>query len=294
MPSMALTATVVWLLCGLIPNELWMQFGCFVVATYLMVELNNSNALLRIYSRMVSCSFIMLMCSACFLFQSLHAMVTALCMAASVTCMFHTYQDRLSMGWTFYAYMCIGICSVLNVHILYMLPIMWLSQLAYMRSLTIRTFLASMLGVICPYWFLMVYLIFNDQLEAFETHFGPLLHFGPIADFSDISVHTMVSLAFVVITAAIGITHYQRKRQNDKIRTRMCYDTFIIQDLTALVLLTLQPQHSELLLTLMILSTSPLVAHYISLTHTRLTDITFRVMTLVAVSLSIMNIMQLT
>ena len=115
LPVMAVYGLLVWLMGGLIADNRWLQFAFFALSTYLMVELNNRYALIRIYSRMASCSFIMLMCSACFLFQSLHAMVTALCMAASVTCMFHTYQDRLSMGWTFYAYMCIGIC-VLYTH----------------------------------------------------------------------------------------------------------------------------------------------------------------------------------
>ena len=64
LPAVSAYAVAVWLASGLlIPHipftaqELaggaWMQLVCFVVSAYLMVELNNSNALIRIYSRTV-------------------------------------------------------------------------------------------------------------------------------------------------------------------------------------------------------------------------------------------------
>ena len=69
LPSMGVYAIAVWLLCGLVSDHLWLQFASFVISSYLMVELNNSNALIRIYSRMVSCSFIMMVCISTFLFK---------------------------------------------------------------------------------------------------------------------------------------------------------------------------------------------------------------------------------
>ena len=38
----------------------WEQVLILAVSTMLMVELNNANSLIRIYSRMVSCSFLLL------------------------------------------------------------------------------------------------------------------------------------------------------------------------------------------------------------------------------------------
>ena len=60
-------AIAIWLVSGMLIPQLplttegirqgaWIPFVCFMVSAYLMVELNNSNALIRIYSRTVSCS----------------------------------------------------------------------------------------------------------------------------------------------------------------------------------------------------------------------------------------------
>ena len=58
LPCMSVYALVCWLCCGLVQEGWWMQLGGFVLTTYLMIELNNSNALIRISClpvRHVSC-----------------------------------------------------------------------------------------------------------------------------------------------------------------------------------------------------------------------------------------------
>ncbi|MDR9825015.1 hypothetical protein RCJ22_05260, partial [Vibrio sp. FNV 38] len=74
LPVVVLYAIAVWLASGLLIPSVpitseglwkgaWVQFVCFFVSAYVLVELNNSNALIRIYSRTVSCSFIVLLCA---------------------------------------------------------------------------------------------------------------------------------------------------------------------------------------------------------------------------------------
>ena len=77
--STAAITLVVWYLSGLVSRQLYLPLALFGVSTYLMMELNNSNALIRIYSRMVSCSFMILACTALPLFQSLDTALVTLC-----------------------------------------------------------------------------------------------------------------------------------------------------------------------------------------------------------------------
>jgi hypothetical protein len=94
LPVVVAYAIAVWLASGLLIPAIpitsaellrgaWVQFACFLISAYLMVELNNSNALIRIYSRSVSCSFIVLVCAGCFLFSSLGGAIVQLCMVAA-------------------------------------------------------------------------------------------------------------------------------------------------------------------------------------------------------------------
>jgi len=69
LPVVATYGMGTWAAAGLFHEQWWIQLACFAISTYLMIELNNSNALIRIYSRMVSCSFIILSSAMCFLFH---------------------------------------------------------------------------------------------------------------------------------------------------------------------------------------------------------------------------------
>ena len=123
---MAIYALGVWYLGGLVENQLYLQLAFLGVSTYLMMEINNSNALIRIYSRMVSCSFLALTSMATFLFPSLRESIVQLCLITSYTIIFHIYQDKDSPGLMFYAFLCLGIASVLFIQVLYFVPLLWL------------------------------------------------------------------------------------------------------------------------------------------------------------------------
>ena len=290
---MSIYALGVWLACGLTSNNLWPQFACFVISSYLMVELNNSNALIRIYSRMVSCSFIMMVCMSTFLLHSASAMLLSICIVMSFITMFLTYQDKNSMGWSFYTFISMGIASLIDVMVLYYAPVTWIAMSFYLRSIKLRTFASSMLGLICPYWFVSLYLIYTNDFTPAIEHFSVMAEYGAVADFSSVPNAALASIGCVIILSVIGIIHYLRNRINDKTRTRMLYNTFILFDILTIVFIILQPQHYAMLLTMLIVTTSPLIAHFIALTHTWLTNMAFKAIAIALLALTVINIMQL-
>ena len=293
LPSMGLYAIAVWLLCGLVTDHLWLQFACFVISSYLMVELNNSNALIRIYSRMVSCSFIMMVCMSTFLLQSSKGMLLSICVVMSFVMAFLSYQDKYSMGRIFYSFMSIGIGSMIDVCVLFFVPVMWLAMFFHLQSMTLRTFISSLFGLICPYWFVAVYLIYTNDITLAVEHFSQLAVFGKVANFSQVPVSALVSICYITILSVVGIIHYLRNRVFDKTRTRMFYNTFILFDIFTIAFIILQPQHYATMLIILIVTTSPLIAHFIALTHTWITNLAFKVIVATALSLTIINILQL-
>ena len=290
---MGVYAIVVWLSCGLVADLLWMQFACFVISSYLMVELNNSNALIRIYSRMVSCSFIMMVCMSTFLMKSASAMLLSIFVVMSFITAFLTYQDKSSMGRTFYSFLSLGLATLIEVRLLYFAPVMWIAMFFHLRSMTIRIFISSLFGLVCPYWFVSLYLIYMNDFTLAESHFTQLVKFGDIADFFQVPPSALVSICFVTILSVTGIIHYLRNRINDKTRTRMLYNTFILFNIATIVFLILQPQLYMPLLTILIVTGSPLIAHFIALTHTWITNISFKAIVITALALTIINILQL-
>jgi hypothetical protein len=290
MPAVTFYAMAVWLLCGGLTHHWWWQLLCITITTYLMVELNNINALIRIFSRMVSSTFLTLLCSACFIFPALPETVMLTCMTAFILLLFLTYQDKEAAGLTYYAFLFLGVGSIAYIHVLFFLPLIWLLMMTHTMSLSWRTWMASLLGLLTPYWFYIPWIIYQRDYSAITNHFMALTVFEEPFNLYGITDSQKATLGLVILLAIIGTTHYIRKSYLDKIRIRMFYGFFIFMDLAALLFLLLQPQHFNAMLLLMIVNTSPLVAHFVALSSTRLTNITFMVLCAASLLLTAYNI----
>ena len=290
LPVILCYAIGIWLLGGLIQKQWWIQFGCFLLTTYLMVLLNNSNALIRIYSRVISVTFLILSCMACFLFPSLYGNLTQLCIVAFYLILFQSYQDKTAAGLTYYGFLCIGLTSLTFVHILYFVPFLWILMLSCLQSLSLRTFFASLLGIITPYWLGICWLVYQGSLPLFVDHFAPLIRFHTPFDFSILNNSQMTTFAFVILLALIGAVHYFRTYYSDKIRTRQLFVIFIWIDLLTVAFICLQPQYYDPLIRILIINTAPLTGHFIALTHTKITNITFCLICITALLLTGYNL----
>ena len=73
----------------------------------------------------------------------------------------------------------------------------------------------------------------------------------------------------------------------------MLYNTFILFNIATIVFLIIRPQLYMPLLTILIVVSSPLIAHFIALTHTWITNMSFKAIAITALALTIINILQL-
>lgn len=290
LPVVLAYATAVWLLGGLLQHQLWLQFTCFLVTTYLMVMLNNSSALIRVYSRTVSSSYAVMTCAAAFLFPSLPGAFVAMCLAGCLLMLFFTYQDKVSMDFTYYAFLCLGLASLAFVHALLLIPLFWLFMVFQLTSFSWRTLGASVLGVLTPYWLLLPVVIFRKQWYWPVSHFSALANIQPIGRVDLLSANQLLVWLFVTVLAVTGIVHYWRNSYADRIRIRQLYSIVIAMVAVTTTFMLLQPQHYDMLLRLLIISTSPLIAHFLTLTYTRFTNYAFYAICAVALLLTLLNL----
>lgn len=272
LPMTACYALVVWLVCGVVTQGWWLQLGCFAVTSFLMLELNNVNALIRIYSRMVSCSFLVLYCCANMLFPSLREALMTTCMAAAYLVLFQSYQDKQAAGITFYAFLLMSLASTAYAQVLYFLPLVWGLMATNLLSLSWRTWSASLLGLAVPYWFWACWQLWTDNLALLGSHFATLGNLQFPVDYHALTLNQWITFAFVTVLAITGTIHYIRKSYLDKIRTRMFFGFFIWMDLLAAIFLVVQPQHYNAMLSMMLINTAPLIGHFLALTATRITN----------------------
>ena len=155
------------------------------------------------------------------------------------------------------------------------------------NSFSFRTCLASLLGLALPYFYLLAFVIFRfkSDLSPFTAHFLPLGDFIFPYDYAQVPLTHSLTYGFLVMLTVTGVVHFLRTSYNDKLRTRQLYYGFMLFNLFVFILIGLQPQHFELLMPLAIISTSPLIAHFITLTRTRITNIAFFVILIAAFAL---------
>lgn len=273
------------------PNSsIWTSSVLFAISTYLIILLNNYNALIRTYSRMVSCSFIIIGCMCAPLFTSHTPYIVQLCLIAFYLILFSCYQDKRSPGKVFYAFLFIGIASYFFPQILYFVPFVWIMMTFNLMTFSSRIFWASLCGIALPYWFMLSYCIFTGKMELIQSHFTRLTEFDIPVNFDNISTHQAITFAFILVLTLTGIIHFLNNSFQDKIRTRMLYEIFITMSILCNVFIILQPQHYDMLLAIQAVNTSALIAHFIALTHTRITNISFHIIVIISFLLIAYNI----
>lgn len=280
---------LVSLAAGLVMEVSWPNFALLFVSVMMMVELNNSNALIRIYSRMVSCSFLVMTTMSLFLFQTIDVAVVQITFIAFLLLMLRSYQDPNATGLTFYAFCALGIASIVFPQILLFLPPLWIVMATYIQNFSPRTFLSSIIGVVAPYWFVAAWLIYTGKYAWLGTHFISILQFGTPFYLVDVKLQEWLTFAFVLLCAIIGGIHFLMYSYQDRIRIRLIYEMFIVLDGLTMFFALIQPQHFDCLLGMAIVLTAPIIGHWLALTSSRLSNIVSMLLAAAAFALTIYN-----
>lgn len=264
------------------------------LAAYLTFLLNNRYTLIRIYSRTPSTSLIALSCcSIPFLLDTdgLIGLATACLMLLSYRLLFDAYQDKNSQGTIALVFTCTGISALAEPKVLCLVPLMWVLIKTKIMALSIRTAIASLLGLMLPFWLAASYLLSRHQATEWAVSWwNRLIETAPLADFSNWPQPMFLSVAFVGLLFVIGSLHFFQVSSNDSIKTRMFYHIFMTMGGTAIIMMALQPQEATWALPLLVANTSFLVAHFITFSHSRLTNITFIVITCMALGLTLFHL----
>lgn len=292
LPVAALYGAAIWFLSGQFQIGLWLQIVCFIFSVWLIIRMNNDNLLIRIYSRMVSVSFIFLTCIDHALFLSVPGSVAQLCFLISLVLLFQTYQDDAAKGKIFYVFLSLGVGSIACIQMFYIIPLFWLLMLLTIHSFSWRTLTTSIIGLICPYWLLAGWIIqFEDaNFSPWIQNFRELGELQIPFDFSTIGLSQILFFAFLVILGIIGTIQFMYKSYNDKILVRQLYYSFILLGMITATFLALQPQYYDLLIRILVIVVSPLIAHFLALTHNRFSNIVFFIITGAAISLTAYNL----
>lgn len=263
-----LIAIFAWMAKGNVALPEWLGFLATAITAYVFVEFNNSNALIRIRSRMISSVYLVLMAALTGLHSYSANALLPLCVLLAYFLLFKTYQNSHPESFVFHAFLFIGLSSLIFPQILLFTPFYLIAMVVHLRSLNLRSLAAAIMGIVLPFALIEAYKFYFAQPLYTPGFIKVLTSFSP-PDYSRLSEHQMVSAGVVVFLAISAMLHFRYTKFNDKIRTRMFLYVLTVQEFLIMAFLVAQPQHFDPLFRLLVMNSSPLIAHHLALTQGR-------------------------
>lgn len=255
-------------------------------SVYLMAELNNSNMLLRVSSRMLS-SMLAMMTGILLSLHELHP--GHLLMLFSMLSLFpilSSYQQPSPL-LTFNAFLFLSLSSLAFPKILWSATLYW-TLFCMLRAMTARCAVASLLALLLPYWLIGGAVIYTGETQDFLAHLHSIIDFR-WHDYSNIPAYTTVPFIFFTILFFIGSADFFANRYQDKTRTRISLTAAIAHGAFYIIAMALQPQYITVLLPLLLISASIMFGHYFTLTHTKLSHILMCVILTAAIAVIVLQ-----
>jgi len=196
--------------------------------------------------------------------------------------LFTSYHDQDARSAAYNGSFIIALGSLLWVHILWFIPLFWHGMYRF-RALTIRTFLASLMGIFTIYWFLLAWCVWTRDFSTFEVF--PSLFKTQLLSVSYTDWVNWVGIFYVVILTLIAIINIISRDSEDIQRTRQYLYHLILFSLWSFILAFLFEQSADELLQVACIPSSLLIAHFFTLNQSRFTRWLFYFTILLFVSL---------
>lgn len=259
-----------------LPPSLWLYWGGFLLHVgvgWLLIALNNAFGIIRTRASFQTVVYLLLATVLCAdLYTPRAGDVVAVLFVVSLFFLFRSYRHPASSTHLFVAAACLGVGSLAVPPVLFLLPCYWIGAYTF-QSLTARSFLASVVGVALPYWFLLAHACWHGQMELFTAPFLDLAAVRPPLEGLDARRLCQWGYLFVLYAAAAG--RFFAKGYEDKIRTRCFLRFFILVSFCLFVYLVLQPLAGEALVPLLAVCVSILAGHLFVLSHGRAAGLFF-------------------
>lgn len=274
LPVAVLVAAAV--LCTAAPtgDELWKILAVVAVTTYALIELSNRNALLRVRSRMVSSTYLVILAACPFMAVWSTDLLPAVALVLTYFALFAAYQQPHPAGYAFHAGLFVGIGSLFYPPMILLEVVVVHCLLVQLRALNWRSLLAVVFGAVLPYWFLAGWGIWENRIDTIFVPYLEAFNFGA-PDYAALTLPQMLVAGYVVVLSLCAAVHFTRTAYNDKIRTRMYFYVFLVLEVVLVAALAFQPQCANVLMHMLIVNSAPIIAHHFTLGRGRALNVWF-------------------
>ncbi len=175
-----------------------------------------------------------------------------------------SYQQAKAASNAYTVGFLLGLSTLFSFHAIMYIPLFWIG-FRYMRCLQIKTFLASLFGLMTVYWIVFFYFLWQNELDVFYEPFKGLYpSFNP-----DVHLVSLDKIVVLVVSAVLLVTmilSYMSTSFHDKIQTRANLSFLFISSVFSFLAFVFINCDQILNLCVFISSGCFLLAHFFTLT----------------------------
>ncbi len=258
------TAPPLWnALCRVLPGKLFTYLIGFLLmagGAFLVHRANYALMLIREKTLLPFLFYALLTSSNPDLFPLKSASVGVFCLILALYQLFTSYHAPEAADKAYNASLMISVGSLLWIHILWFFPLFWLGMYNF-RALNIRTFAASLFGILTVYWFVLGWCVWERDFTAFAVPFASLLKIRLLA-VPEMGIIDGAQIAWVAGLTVIASVNIVTHEYEDSLRTRQFLSFLITMAVWSFGLFFIYGQSSEEFLEMACVPASILIAHF--------------------------------
>lgn len=211
----------------------------FLLDMYLLYRIISEFGLFNIRTAFAPGLFIALIGGSWFLIPLHSGNICLAVMLLAIYILLTTYQQRHAITEYVTSYALLGIITILSPKWMLLIPV-FIIGCGLIQSLTLRTFMAAIIGLILPYWIGGGLLFLFDEMDHFFIPFIQLAEFCPIQH-DELSLHQITALVLLLFLVIPSMFHYPGSSFSIREKARICYNILFVMFVSTLVLVLLQP-----------------------------------------------------
>ena len=253
-----------WLLAG---NLLGYKSGAclaglfiMVIVSYVMQRITDIEMLIRERTRLPFMLFLLLVSTNAGLLPIKEVSIALLCLVFAVYELFYSYQSPELTGKFFNIGVLIGVAGLFMPQILWFMPLFWIGMYQF-RSLDFKSFMASLIGVLIIYWFVLAWCVWKHDYFMFSALYDELTDFR----FLSIEIVQLYQIGTIVVLPVLTMVFFHVKTDalSNSVRIRQLIAFLLNMAIGSVGMIVFYGEDLDSFLAILYLPSSVLIAYFL-------------------------------
>jgi len=231
-----------------------------LLIAYIIQRISDIEMLIRERTRLVFIIFVLLMSTNAGILPLKEVTIALLCLVFMIYELFMAYQLPEATGKFFNAGALIGVAGLFMPQTLWFLPLLWIGMYQFL-SLSYRSFLASLIGALTIYWFVLAWCVWAADFSMFSSLITSLTDFDLFSVFLSFK-YFQLGFVGIALLMVIAFFHIKRDAINNRVRVRQMLSFLLNMSAWSFILICLYGADMDLFLAVFYLPVSLLIAYF--------------------------------